>query len=67
MHCHAEMSQTAAGGLYPMGMLTDWRLVAKEQDVTAARARVRSGQKTRRVKAQIARARAANAKKIRWR
>ena len=26
MHCHAEMSQTAGGGLYPMGMLTDWHL-----------------------------------------
>jgi hypothetical protein len=21
MHCHAEMSQTAAGGLYPNGMI----------------------------------------------
>ncbi len=26
MHSHAEMSQTAAGGLYPNGMLTDWKL-----------------------------------------
>jgi hypothetical protein len=26
MHCHAEMSQTAAGGLYPGGQVTDWRL-----------------------------------------
>jgi hypothetical protein len=26
MHCHAEMSQTAAGGNYPSGMLTDWSL-----------------------------------------
>jgi hypothetical protein len=26
MHCHAEMSQTAAGGLYPGGMVTDWIL-----------------------------------------
>ncbi len=24
MHCHVEMSQTAGGGLYPQGMLTDW-------------------------------------------
>ena len=24
MHCHIEMSQTAAGGLYPQGLLTDW-------------------------------------------
>jgi hypothetical protein len=36
-------------------MLTDWRLVAKKQDVAAARARVVSGTKTRRAKAQIAR------------
>jgi hypothetical protein len=28
MHCHAEMSQTAAGGLYPGGQVTDWRLLA---------------------------------------
>ena len=26
MHCHAEMSQTAGGGLYPGGQVTDWRL-----------------------------------------
>jgi hypothetical protein len=26
MHSHAEISQTAAGGLYPNGMLTDWEL-----------------------------------------
>lgn len=26
VHCHAEMSQTAAGGLYPGGMVTDWTL-----------------------------------------
>ena len=55
MHCHAEMSQTAAGGLYPMGMLTDWRLVAKPQGVAAARADVASGKQTRRAKAEIAR------------
>jgi hypothetical protein len=55
MHCHAEMSQTAAGGLYPMGMLTDWRLVAKPQAVAAARARLASGAHTRQAKAQIAR------------
>jgi hypothetical protein len=30
MHCHAEMSQTMAGGAYPFGMLTDWHLVADE-------------------------------------
>jgi hypothetical protein len=27
MHCHAEMSQTAAGGLYPGGQVTDWLLL----------------------------------------
>jgi hypothetical protein len=27
MHCHAEMSQTAAGGLYPGGTVTDWILL----------------------------------------
>ncbi|MFN0029903.1 MAG: multicopper oxidase domain-containing protein [Acidimicrobiales bacterium] len=26
MHCHAEMSQTAAGGMYPGGLLADWTL-----------------------------------------
>lgn len=26
MHDHTEMSQTAAGGNYPMGMLTDWEI-----------------------------------------
>jgi FtsP/CotA-like multicopper oxidase with cupredoxin domain len=26
MHCHAEMSQTAAGGLYPNGMLAHWEM-----------------------------------------
>ena len=25
MHCHVEMSQSAGGGLYPQGMLTDWK------------------------------------------
>jgi hypothetical protein len=30
MHCHAEMSQTAGGGSYPFGMLTDWHLVRDE-------------------------------------
>ncbi len=24
MHCHMEMSQTAAGGNYPQGLVTDW-------------------------------------------
>jgi FtsP/CotA-like multicopper oxidase with cupredoxin domain len=27
MHCHAELSQTADGGLYPNGMLTGWSLI----------------------------------------
>jgi hypothetical protein len=26
MHCHAEMSQTAGGGLYPGGQVSDWVL-----------------------------------------
>ncbi|MEE9197581.1 MAG: multicopper oxidase domain-containing protein, partial [bacterium] len=26
MHCHTEMSQTAAGGNYPQGLVTDWDL-----------------------------------------
>jgi hypothetical protein len=26
MHCHTEMSQTAAGGNYPMGMVTHWEM-----------------------------------------
>lgn len=28
MHCHAEPSQTAAGGLYPGGLVADWILAA---------------------------------------
>lgn len=28
MHCHAEMSQTAAGGLYPGGLVAHWELKA---------------------------------------
>ncbi|HYM63399.1 MAG TPA: multicopper oxidase domain-containing protein [Gaiellaceae bacterium] len=27
MHCHAEMSQTAGGGLYPGGIVSDWILM----------------------------------------
>ena len=50
-----EALATAAGGLYPMGALTDWRLVDKPQQVAAARARVASGVKTRQAKAEIAR------------
>jgi hypothetical protein len=26
MHCHMEMSQTAAGGNYPQGLITDWEM-----------------------------------------
>jgi FtsP/CotA-like multicopper oxidase with cupredoxin domain len=26
MHCHTEQSQTAAGGLYPQGLVTDWKI-----------------------------------------
>ena len=28
MHCHAEPSQTAAGGMYPGGLVADWTLAA---------------------------------------
>ena len=27
IHCHIEMSQTAAGGNYPQGMVTDWEIL----------------------------------------
>lgn len=27
MHCHIEMSQTAAGGNYPQGMITHWEML----------------------------------------
>jgi hypothetical protein len=37
MHCHAEMSQTAAGGSYPFGMLTDWHLTSGEHTAEAVR------------------------------
>jgi hypothetical protein len=29
MHCHAEPSQTARGGMYPGGLVADWVLAAK--------------------------------------
>jgi hypothetical protein len=59
MHCHAEMSQTASGGMYPLGMLTDWHLgehleavEAEEERLAARRARARAdgGSKDNRVK-----------------
>jgi hypothetical protein len=31
MHCHAEPSQTAAGGLYPGGAVADWVLAVPKQ------------------------------------
>jgi plastocyanin len=34
MHCHAEPSQTAAGGLYPGGLVADW-VLAGEQEAEA--------------------------------
>jgi len=40
MHCHAEMSQTAAGGSYPFGMLTDWHLVSTTQVARQVRQRL---------------------------
>ncbi len=30
MHCHTEMSQTAAGGNYPQGSVTDWDLTSPQ-------------------------------------
>jgi hypothetical protein len=30
MHCHAEPSQTAAGGLYPGGLVADWVLASPQ-------------------------------------
>jgi hypothetical protein len=32
MHCHAEPSQTAAGGLYPGGLVADWVLKAPKKE-----------------------------------
>jgi FtsP/CotA-like multicopper oxidase with cupredoxin domain len=34
MHCHAEPSQTAAGGLYPGGLVADWVLAAPRNERT---------------------------------
>lgn len=31
IHCHTEMSQTAAGGSYPMGLVTHWEMTAPLQ------------------------------------
>ncbi len=50
MHCHVEMSQTAAGGNYPQGAVTHWQIDGEldEDDaviqVDVAELRVRSGQ-----------------------
>ena len=27
MHCHMELSQTAGGGMYPQGLITDWEIL----------------------------------------
>lgn len=27
MHCHMELSQTAGGGMYPQGLVTDWEIL----------------------------------------
>jgi hypothetical protein len=37
MHCHAELSQTAAGGSYPFGLLTDWHLTNGEHTAEQVR------------------------------
>jgi FtsP/CotA-like multicopper oxidase with cupredoxin domain len=66
MHCHAEMSQTASGGMYPLGMLTDWHLgehtAAADAEVERlaarrARARAESDSKDKRVRLSRARLR----------
>lgn len=31
MHCHIEMSQTAGGGNYPQGLITDWEILGPPQ------------------------------------
>lgn len=36
MHCHTEMSQTAAGGNYPQGLVTDWEILGPLQVQQAA-------------------------------
>ena len=33
MHCHMEMSQTARGGQYPQGLITDWELLGDRRGV----------------------------------
>lgn len=30
MHCHTEMSQTAAAGNYPQGLITDWEITSPQ-------------------------------------
>lgn len=57
MHCHAEMSQTGAGGSYPFGLLSDWHLAAArpgavdaiEQKIAERRARHRRNDGVRRI------------------
>jgi hypothetical protein len=63
MHCHAEMSQTAAGGMYPLGQLTDWHLgehaaaVAADIDrMAAARAQARVDGASKENRLRLARA-----------
>lgn len=34
MHCHMEMSQTAGGGNYPQGLITDWELLGVSRSAT---------------------------------
>lgn len=35
MHCHIEMSQTAGGGNYPQGLITDWELLGPARPTAA--------------------------------
>jgi hypothetical protein len=32
MHCHNELSQTAGGGSYPMGLVADWEMFIRPED-----------------------------------
>lgn len=35
MHCHTEMSQTAGGGNYPQGLITDWEILGPSPPTAA--------------------------------
>ena len=67
MHCHAEMSQTAAGGMYPLGMLTDWHLGEHREAVETRRpAAARRSPSARRAPPQRGRAARRRGPSVRW-